>query len=129
MKLYQLFKCVPTEEFMRQLLGCFGLDGLQDHREFSKRHLRDHNTVERLYDMLPELVLYYIPCKAKKYLDDVDEDRAITILRQFLRLFDFKLTKKERVVQRRKIIYYSLQPVRMRIISIQSYDDMMVTLD
>jgi hypothetical protein len=69
------------------------------------------------------MVMYYIPCKAKKYLTDMDDDRAITILRQFLRLYEYELAKKERVVQKKKIIYYSLQPMNIRPIYIQHVND------
>ena len=76
-----------------------------------------------MYDILPEMVLYYIPCKAKKYLGELNEDRAITILRQFLRLYEYELFKKERMIQKRKLIFYSLQPMNIRPIFIQKVND------
>lgn len=127
MKLYQLFKSVPTEEFVSMFLACYGLKGLGDTGEFSKNTLRERGTIDKLYDILPEMVLYYIPCKAKKYLSDLNEDRAITILRQFLRLYEYELFKKERVIQKKKMIFYSLQPMNIRTIFIQQPDD--TTLD
>ena len=123
MKLYQLFKSVPPTSFLQELLSCYGVRGLDDANEFSKLTLKDRNTVSRLMELLPEMVMYYIPCKAKKYLTDMDDDRAITILRQFLRLYEYELAKKERVVQKKKIIYYSLQPMNIRPIYIQHVND------
>ena len=123
MKFYQLFKSVPPTSFLQELLNCYGVRGLDDASEFSKFTLKDRNTVNKLIDLLPEMVIYYIPCKAKKYLGEIDEDRAITILRQFLRLYEYELSKKERVVQKRKIIYYSLQPMNIRPIYIQHVHD------
>jgi hypothetical protein len=123
MKLYQLFKSVPSATFLASFLACYGLKGLDDASEFSKHTLREKGTIERLYDILPEMVLYYIPCKAKKYLSDLNEDRAITILRQFLRLYEYELFKKERVIQKKKLIFYSLQPMNIRPIFIQKVHD------
>jgi hypothetical protein len=108
---------------MTEFLSCFGLRGLDDSSEFSKFTLRERNTVDKIVDLLPEIVLYYIPCKAKKYLSEIDEDRAITILRQLLRLYDYELSKKERVIQKRKVIFYSLQPTNIRPIYIQYVHD------
>lgn len=123
MKLYQLFKSPPPIEFLHQFLLCYGLSGLDDVSEFHKGMLKERRTVEKLYDILPELVLYYIPCKAQKYLNDITEDRAITILRQFLRLFEHELSKKERVINRKKIIYYSIHPKNHSTIQIQTHQN------
>lgn len=125
MKLYQLFKSVPPPSFMVDFLACFGLRGLDDSSEFSKFTLRERSSVEQLVDFLPEIVMYYIPCKAKKYLSDIDEDRAITILRQLLRIYEYELAKKERVIKKKKIIFYSLQPTNIRPINIQHVHDVM----
>lgn len=108
---------------MMDFLGCFGLRGLEDSSEFSKFTLRERNTVEKLIELLPEIILYYIPCKAKKYLSEIDEDRAITVMRQLLRLYDYELSKKERVIQKKKVIFYSLQPTNIRPIFIQHVRD------
>ena len=125
MKLYQLFKEVPSEEFMTTFLHCYGLKGLDDTSEFSKHTLRDRNTVNHLYELIPEMVIYYIPCKAKKYLSDLNDDRVITVLRQFLRLFEYELFKKERVIQKRKMIFYSIQPMHIRPLFINKVHDVL----
>jgi hypothetical protein len=123
MKLYQLFKAVPPVTLLLDLLLCYGLRGLEDASEFSKVMLRERNTIEKLYELLPELIIYYIPCKARKYLGDLNEDRAITILRQLLRLYNYELGKKERVVRKKKIIYYYLQSLNSTFMHIQQVHD------
>ena len=128
MNLHQLFKEVPSLDFLNRLLACYGVKGLNDVSEFCKHTLHEHNTVARLYKLLPDMIIYYIPCKAKKFLQDIDDDRAITILRQFLRLFEYELVKKERMVQKRKTIYYSVQPLNARSVQIQKINDV-ITLD
>jgi hypothetical protein len=123
MNYYQLFKSVPSSSFMTTFLDCYGIRGFDDPSEFTKATLRERKTVDKLYDILPDMILYYIPCKASKYLSDLNEDRAITIMRQFLRLFEYKLSKRERVIDKKKIIYYSLQPLNQKSFSIHKVND------
>ena len=48
MKLYQLFKSVPTDAFNAQLLQCFGLSGFDDASEFSKATLRERDSTAQV---------------------------------------------------------------------------------
>lgn len=109
MKFFQLFCEKPTMDFMSDFLKCYGLKGFDDCSEFCKGDLIEHDTVRKLEDMLPEIILYYLPCKAKIYLNDLTESRSVTILCQFLRLFEYTLSRKERIVNKVKIIYYKIQ--------------------
>ena len=111
MKFFQLFCEQPSIDFMSQFLKCYGLKGFDDNVEFSKGDLIEYDTVEKLEDMLPEIIMYYLPCKAKIYLDALTEKRAITILSQFLKLFSYKLARKERIINKKKIIYYKIQKI------------------
>jgi hypothetical protein len=72
---------------MHDFLKCYGLKGFDDTVEFSKGDLIEHNTIDKLEDMLLEIILYYLPCKSRIYLNDLNEKRAITVLSQFLKLF------------------------------------------
>lgn len=109
MKYLQLFCDLPSEEFLIQLLKCYGIQGLTDTHEFNKGDLVEMNTVDKLYDLIPELILYYLPCKAKVYLNDITEKRAITILAQFLKLFDYRLLREEKIINKKKLIFYRIQ--------------------
>ena len=109
MKYFQLFGILPDEDFMNQLLQCYGLRDLSDSHEFNKGDLIELNTVNKLTDLIPELVIYYLPCKAKIYLNDITEKRAVTILSQFLKLFDHRLVREERIINKKKIIFYRTQ--------------------
>lgn len=106
MKYFQLFCDKPTDDFMIILLRCYGLNGFSDIKEFSKGDLIENNTVIKIEDLIPELVLYYLPCKSMVYLNKINEKRCVTILSQFLKLFNYKLGRKERVVNKKKLIYY-----------------------
>tara|TARA_B110000261_G_scaffold30378_1_gene34570 strand:- start:19722 stop:19985 length:264 start_codon:yes stop_codon:yes gene_type:complete len=66
-------------------------------------------TVSELVEIIPELALFYLPCKANIYLNDITEKRAVTILSQNLKLFEYRLLRDERIVNQKKVIYYKLQ--------------------
>lgn len=112
MKYHQLFNSIPDEVFMKKLLACYGLKGFDDISEFSKIDLVEkQNTLQNIKELIPEMTLYYIPCKAKIYILDKSKlniKRTITILWQFLKLYDFSLQRKERVFMRKKVNYYKI---------------------
>ena len=108
MKLFQLFTEKPNMTFMITILECFGLESLDEKKEFCKEDLIESNTVERIENLIPELIIYYLPCKSHIYLNNITPKRCITILSQFLKLFDHKLSRKERIVNRKKYIYYNI---------------------
>lgn len=98
------------EDMMITILQCFGLEnGLLDRRSFKKQDLIIIGTIKRLEDIKTQLQEYYLPCKSHLYLEDITVNKAITILRQVLRLFDYHLTSKERNINNKKIIFYSLE--------------------
>ena len=51
---------------------------------------------------------YYLPCKSKDYLQDITEKRCITILRQFIKIFNYKCIGIEKSIQGKKCITYRL---------------------
>jgi len=108
MKINQLFGKAIPREVMQQLLDCFGLTNLDDKHTFKKQDLIFLGTVLKLNTLRPMLEDYYLPCKAKLYLDEMTEKKSITVLRQILRLFKYHITSKERNINTKKIIFYSL---------------------
>jgi hypothetical protein len=108
MKYFQLFSDKPNIEFLEILLECYGLHGLDEKKEFTKVDLVNLDTVNKIIELIPELVLYYLPCKSLIYLNNITEKRTITILSQFLKLYDYKLSRKERIHQKKKSICYNV---------------------
>ena len=108
MKYFQLFTEKPSLEFITSLLRCYGIQSLDDNKEFCKEDLTDFGTIDKLEELIPEMILYYLPCKSQIYLKDITVKRSITILTQFLRLFEHKLVRKERIINRKKHIYYNI---------------------
>lgn len=114
MKIHQLFRQKVETETLIKLLSCFGLIDLEDKKIFSKYDLCQQDTVNQLQDLLPELQSYYLPCKAKIYLDNLTEKKALTVLKQVLRIHGYYLLSKERNMNNKKVILYQLMGERER---------------
>jgi len=74
--------------------------------------------MDTLEDWLPLLHPFYLPCKAKRFLDEnMDANRLITILRHCIRAHGYDLSVQERLYKDKKHSLYQLQPI-------QSYKDL-----
>lgn len=108
MKINQLFRDKIPDDLFLKLLSCFDLESVTDAKSFNIDDLKKFGTVERIRQMLEDLKRYYIPCKARIYLRDMDEQSCITVLRQILRLFNKSLRSYQRYINGRKITFYSI---------------------
>jgi hypothetical protein len=115
-KINQLFRTPVDEPVLHRLLMAFGIRDLADRRVFSKHDLVFMRTLDMLREdgVLDALREYYIPCKARVYLDDVTEKKAITVLKQVLRLHDHVLIARERNVNNHKVIFYHIAATQER---------------
>ena len=93
---------------MNELFACYGILGFEDNNEFSRKDLEARKSVKKLQELIPELIMYYVPCKAKVYLNNINEKRSITILSQFLRMYGYELYRKERILDKKKCVMYRL---------------------
>lgn len=92
MTVNQLFREQPSLELTYRYCQLFGLSGIKDRRWFSKHDMSAHNTVPKIKRvLLDDLKTLYIRCKARSYLTDIDDNLAITILRQLLKTHGFKV--------------------------------------
>lgn len=115
MKINQLFTQPVEKDLLLRLLKCFGLSGVEDKRTFCKFDLQKIGTVDKLVPVVEELRAFYLPCKAKVYLDGMDERKAITVLKQVLRLHDMYLQSKEKNFNNRKVMFYTLMCEKDRV--------------
>jgi hypothetical protein len=83
---------------------------MDDSKNFSKKDLEVLCTVKRIYSLKPKLELYYIPCKARTYLNDLSPKNTITILRQILKIFDRAVCSRERYIRGQKFVIYQIIP-------------------
>ena len=104
----QLFKKDPTINILNKVLGTIGLLEFKEEYNFRKKDLITYGSVEKMKLINIELSEFYYPCKAKLYLDDIDESKCVTIIRQFLRFFEYNLVSREKYNNGEKFIVYSL---------------------
>ena len=108
MSINQLFKNRPSRNFVISLLNLYGIDDFDDNRFFTKKNLEALNTVDKLNEIRDEITKYYIPCKAKTYLKNIDINRSIVILRQFLKCYGYTLFSKEKFIKGEKHTIYKI---------------------
>lgn len=105
----QLFSCVPELNVVDKLLSYFGLEeGIYDKNSFNKLNMKELETVKKIDEYKGELRKYYIPCKARVYLDVIDEKKCITILRQFIKTHGYTLVSCDKSINGNKIKLYRL---------------------
>lgn len=125
----QLFKISPNIEITEKILDNFGIKGINDNHSFTRENLKDLDTVKNINNMYNELVRYYIPCKAKKYLIELNEKRCITILRQFLKIQNHTLISKEKYINSKKILYYQVIPLQIDIKTKRDSEKVLISFD
>lgn len=104
----QLFRKQLNTDILNKVLGTLGLSEFKEEFSFRKKDLITYGSVEKMKTINEELSEFYYPCKAKLYLDDIDESKCVTIIRQFLRYFDYNLVSREKYNNGEKFIVYSL---------------------
>ena len=106
----QLFRISPDLQVTKCLLQMFGIKDINDNHSFTRLNLIDLKTVENMEEISEELAKYYIPCKSKKYLYQLNEKKCITILRQFLKIHNHTLNSKEKYNKGKKQLFYQVIP-------------------
>lgn len=127
MTINQLFSKEPTEEIVLAILKCFGLESLEDTKIFTKKDLKESNLLESLENIKSEIGSYYLPCKKKKYLDNMTFKKSITLLRQFIKCFDYTLFSKEKYIQGEKYLTYQLMSTdKKNVLQMRKKDDTLI---
>jgi len=104
----QLFKQIPTRDLCIKVLNCFGLQNFDDTSCFSRKDLETIKTVDAMNKLKPELYRYYLPCKARTYLNDLTTKNVITVLRQLVRIMGYSVYSREKYIRGEKFIIYNL---------------------
>ena len=104
----QLFKNKPDLNLVTDIIKLFGLLNINDINLFTRQNLIDLNTMDKLYEYIPKLKEYYLPCKAKIYLSDLNEKKCITILRQLLKQYNYNILTKEKTIKSVKYNFYQI---------------------
>jgi hypothetical protein len=104
----QVFKEIPNIDIFNKLLKTIGIDGFKEEYSFRKKDFEKMETISKILVLKDELSKFYFPCKSKIYLENVDEQKVVTILRQFLKALNYNLISKERYSNGEKYILYTL---------------------
>tara|TARA_B100001123_G_C15220797_1_gene991171 strand:- start:1109 stop:1516 length:408 start_codon:yes stop_codon:yes gene_type:complete len=113
----QNFKKKPDLKIIQPILETFGLDNLEDDRFFTKEHMKEIKTIENMINLHKNLEEYYLPCKSKIYLKDLTEKKCITILRQFVKNYNYKVIGIEKSIKGNKQTTYRLMYVNQDFLS------------
>lgn len=105
----QLFKKIPTKEYVDKILQIFGINEFDENFYFSKFDIQKKNIVEKFKEEIPELNKYYLNCKAKKYLTDLNFKKIVTVLRQIVRQHKYRIVGFEKYTNGEKYLLYKLE--------------------
>jgi hypothetical protein len=107
MILFQLFSKVPDAHTLNLLVSFFGLYGINDSSSFSYENLIERGTRQKIIDNLSYLNRFYMPCKARVFLniETLSLRRCITILNHFLKSHGLSL---ERIHKRKRKTTYCI---------------------
>ena len=108
MAINQLFRSKPPFKLVLKICLYFGIDleDLSKKNSFTKNELIKLDLTSKFSELEEMLKQYYIPCKCKIYLNNITISKSVTILRQILKLYNFKITSNESYNNSKKYIIY-----------------------
>jgi hypothetical protein len=99
-----LFRKAPPWSCILEILSLLNICN-EFPTTFQKTDLRSENFITCSGILEP----YYLPCKARLYLDYTDEVRWITILKHILGLHGYIITSLETTRNKKKAIFYTIE--------------------
>lgn len=106
----QLFREDVTFDFIKKFINkCFNIElNNSINYSFSKKTIINKNIINIIEESVDDLRKLYIKCKHKIYLENLNEKKIITLLRQLLREHNFDLKAKEKYENGKKYLLYSI---------------------
>ena len=106
----QLFRENIDIDFLEKIIKeCFNIVlNNSTYYSFSKKTIANRNILDIINNNMDKLKKYYIKCKHKIYLENLNEKKIITLLRQLLRMHDFELKAKEKYENGKKYLLYTI---------------------
>jgi hypothetical protein len=99
-----LFRIIPPWTTVLKVLSM-----LKISTSFPTTFQRQDIQLSESIHAVAELESYYIPCKAKRFLEHTNETRWITIFRHILLPHGYSVTSKETTRKGKKIIFYTIE--------------------
>lgn len=109
MAINQLFLKEPSKEILLEIFNYLGYESFNDKKSFSQKTIT--NVYDKIIPLLYNLKKYYIPCKANIYFNTLNSKKILTILKQCLKIHNFKLVSKEVYFKenKHKYLYYNIE--------------------
>ena len=106
----QLFKVVPSYEFVEIVLKLFIPNGFDIYYQFLREDIITKNILIKIKIsfFVNNFKKYYLPCKYRKYFDEINEKKVITILRQLVKIYGYNVISKEKYERGNKYLVYNL---------------------
>ena len=106
----QLFRKHLPRNIALKVINAFGLTDFEDNHNFSRKDLININCLDKIAELVPVLKEYYLPCKARTYLSQLNVKNIITILRQVSKLYGYSVISREKYSRGDKFMIYQLVP-------------------
>ena len=103
----QLFKRMPTASELEIILNCYKLKGLDDYSTFTYASIIFYDTINELYKINHILLDIYLLCKIN-YITNLNNKKAITMLRQICKLYDKKICYDIYISNKMKFIKFNI---------------------
>lgn len=110
MKGNQLFRKIPPLDLVENILKIYGMNGLDVNYYFTLAELENKDVMIKIEKYIIELEKYYLRCKIKKYLRNLTLKRLVTILRQIIRPYKYRVASFEKYSNGKKYLLYKLEP-------------------
>jgi len=99
-----IFRIQIEKRVVEELLIQIGFLGLHDRKTFTKYDIPK----DKFEEIVVQIEPYYIPCKAVRFLYDLNEGKQITILRHLLRAVGYDLLVQEKIINSIKLTTYQI---------------------
>ena len=116
----QLFRVLPSREFVKNYLQLFIPKGFDTYYQFYRQDVVDKKVAQKMKRSYfkNNFRKYYLPCKYNKYFPTIDEKKAITILRQLLKIYGYNIISREKYERGNKYLVYKLvkthEPIKIK---------------
>lgn len=111
MKIRQLFR-KKDDRLLQTILSCFDIENLNSKVFISEYEMHRKGVIEKINNVKPILEEYYIPCKYRHNVDKEHNIRScINILRQIIRLYDYKVVRIIKNIGNDKHIYFKIENI------------------
>lgn len=105
---YQLFRIVPPKVFVETIIKLYGPNGFDEHYYFTLKELEQNNIIEQINNNIDLLKQYYMECKWN-YITNLTLKKTITILRQLIRPYNYKIISTEKYKNGNKFLLYNIK--------------------